>query len=123
MENAVEEAKRLGIILRVVNGEISDLYHVGKLLEMSLTEGTKLQARNVVLTLGNFHSALYENLIGTPGYLHCPWPNDRLNEIPSHACVSILGSRLSAIDVTRSLAEKGHNGLVTFVTLLAGEGR
>ena len=116
MDNAVEEAKRLGIILRVVNGEISDLYHVGKLLEMSLTEGTKLQARNVVLALGNFHSALYENLIGTPGYLHCPWPNDRLNEIPSHACVSILGSRLSAIDVTISLAEKGHNGLVTFVS-------
>lgn len=66
MDNAAEEAKRLGMILRVVNGEVSDLYHVGKLLGMSLSERTKLQARNVVIALGNFHSALFENLIGNP---------------------------------------------------------
>lgn len=116
MISAVKEAEQLGVLLRVINDEALDVCQVDQGFELLLANGAKLRAHNVVLAIGNFPGATHPGLTGTPGYMSCPWPNSRLRDIPPEASVSILGSRLTAVDTAIFLAENGHRGSINFVS-------
>ncbi|MCJ1359224.1 MAG: hypothetical protein MMC33_009224 [Icmadophila ericetorum] len=116
MISAIKEAEQLGVLLRVINDEVLDMYQIDQGLELVLANGAKLRAHNVVLAIGNFPGATHRELAGTPGYMQCPWPNSRLRDIPPEASVSILGSRLTAVDTAIFLAENGHRGSINFVS-------
>ena len=116
MKNAAQEAEQLGVVLRVRNAEVIDICHITLGVEVSLADGTKLQAHNLVLAVGNFPAQTHPQLAGTPGYFESPWPVARLKTIPAEASVSIFGSRLSAIDAAIALAQRGHRGPITMVS-------
>ena len=116
MISAAKEAEQLGVLLRVINDEVLDIHQIDQGFELRLGNGAKLRAQNVVLAIGNFPGATHRELAGTPGYMQCPWPNSRLKDIPPEASVSILGSRLTAVDTAIFLAENGHRGSINFVS-------
>ncbi|KAL9103648.1 MAG: hypothetical protein Q9187_008984, partial [Circinaria calcarea] len=117
MKTAAQEAEQLGVVLRVRNAEVLDICHITSGgVEVSLADGTKLQAHNVVLAIGNFPAQTHPHLAGTPGYFESPWPVVRLKVIPAEASVSIFGSRLSAVDAALALAQNGHRGPIIMVS-------
>jgi uncharacterized NAD(P)/FAD-binding protein YdhS len=71
----------------------------------------------VVLALGNFCSTSHkEQFYGNPNYFRCPWPIEELNDVASDADVFVMGSRLTDIDVANDLVERGHKGVITFIS-------
>ena len=116
LENVLEDAKTLGIKFDIINDEARDLPGVGDIFELALFKGNVIRARKVVLSIGNFSATSHPELSPNDSYLKCPWPNEKLKVIPVDASISILGSRLTAIDVVNSLADNGHQGSITLIS-------
>jgi uncharacterized NAD(P)/FAD-binding protein YdhS len=69
----------------------------------------------VVLATGNPEPADVYNLQGCSGYINNPYPTTKLAEVDSRN-IAVLGSQLSAIDVTLRLLEKDDESSVTMLT-------
>ncbi|MDE0367032.1 MAG: FAD/NAD(P)-binding protein [Gammaproteobacteria bacterium] len=79
--------------------------------------GTCFEARYIYLALGHLDRVKSEDYQYQDRYYHNPYPISRLiEEIPRDAAVGIIGTRLSAIDVTLGLAGAGHAGEVVCVS-------
>ena len=116
MISTVKEAEQLGVVVRIVNDEAFDIHQTDQGFEVQLVNSGRIRAHHVVLAIGNFPGARHRELAGTPGYLPTPWPNSRLEEIPPDASVSVLGSRLTAVDTAIFLTENGHRGPINFIS-------
>ncbi len=95
--------------------------HVTRLLpatdggtEVICADGTTIRARNVVLALGLAPPTFPPGLSATvSASRHCipnPWTLGALDDIPPTATVLLLGTGLTAVDMTLSLAARGHQG-------------
>lgn len=78
---------------------------------VKLGDGCFVYARNVVLALGNFLKVT-PSLADAPGYLSSPWPLWRLDGIPRHAPVGIIGTGTAAFEVLTRLHNRGHVGMI-----------
>jgi uncharacterized NAD(P)/FAD-binding protein YdhS/folate-dependent phosphoribosylglycinamide formyltransferase PurN len=78
--------------------------------------GEYIQAKEVVLALGNFCATVNPQLRGNANYFRCPWPAEKLRAIDRDTDVLVMGSRLTAIDVANALVANGHVGNITFVS-------
>lgn len=76
-----------------------------------------LRAQFILFALGGFESSSFSHLHGKLGYFNSPYPENRiLEEIPKYSPVSVIGSRLSAIDAILTLKSNGHQGHITCVS-------
>jgi len=115
-ENLLLDCKKHDVKLDIVKSDVLDVRRGKAVLELSVADGRKTQARDVILALGNFCANSQKQFRGNPSYYRCPWPADKLKAIKSDTSVLIMGSRLAAIDVANFLAENGHQGPITFVS-------
>ncbi|BCJ66480.1 FAD/NAD(P)-binding protein [Polymorphospora rubra] len=87
---------------------------------LRLADGGRLRADRVVLAIG--HAAptdpcrLDPAAREHPGYVADPWRPDALAVVPTDRPVLLVGTGLTAIDVTFSLIEAGHTGTIVAVS-------
>lgn len=85
----------------------------GKHFTLTLDDGAGVQARSVVLALGNTPRPLpLPAAAGAPSSTLAAWDYAGLKSIPRDAVVTVVGAGHSMVDVALSLAEQGHRGAV-----------
>jgi len=116
LDGVVDDSNKLGVTFEILNEEVIDVQRTEAGIKVLLKNGSDIQAWEVVLALGNLCASIHKELQDTPGYFRCPWPAEKLKSINSEASVSVLGSRLTAVDVANFLVENGHSGLINFIS-------
>ncbi|MEU4705758.1 FAD/NAD(P)-binding protein [Nocardia salmonicida] len=100
----------------VVNDRVTD---IAREEPMALrTEGGVLYpVDRMVLCVGSGRPRDQYGLTGSPGYLDEPYPLARtLTEVDPEAHVAVIGSGLTAVDITAALTENGHRGPITLLS-------
>ncbi|WP_083852293.1 FAD/NAD(P)-binding protein [Legionella tunisiensis] len=70
----------------------------------------------VILAPGHMPSTAFSELIGKKGYIHNPWERGAFKHLPLDEPVTIIGSRLTAIDVALKLKHMNPNCKLTMVS-------
>lgn len=87
---------------------------------LSFDDGTKLQARQVVLATGTLPPSplpqLDPALRATPHYLESPWLPGALERIDADADVLVVGTGLTFADIAATLQVRGHRGRVLAIS-------
>lgn len=81
--------------------------------QVDLEAGGRLQARRVLLALGNFAPACpHPGLAGLPAsrYAPNPWEASALADLEPDAPLALIGSGLTMLDLLLSLEARGHRG-------------
>ena len=73
-------------------------------------------ANYVILSTGHVLSDTYCELNNESGYINNPWNTDIYNEIDCTKNVAIMGTRLTAIDITLKLKARNHSGKILLVS-------
>ena len=109
-----DEAESLGIkITYLTNNEIISIQKDSHgQFQLESKEG-KYKADYVALCTGHMASSAYSKLIGKSGYQHNPWADDTYTNLDPNEDVGVIGTRLTAIDVTCKLFSKQHKGKIT----------
>lgn len=81
-----------------------------------VTQNKKYQVDYVILSTGHMPASNFLHLIGKPGYFHDPWCAELYERIHPESSVSIIGSRLTAIDIALKLQTMAHKGRVEMVS-------
>ncbi len=114
LQEKIKEANAAGIDARLMHDTVQVLHETTDGIQIDCESGDALHADYAVLALGNFPSTQYQELQGTEGYFHSPWPDSSfLPLIHTDEAVGILGSRLTAVDTALMLATNGHRGKIT----------
>lgn len=80
-------------------------------------QGTRVQARRVVLCNGNLPSVAFPRLAALPGYFNSPYPvADMTQRVGRDDAVCVIGTSLSAIDAIAALQAAGHRGTIHCVS-------
>lgn len=81
------------------------------------TDGVStLRADYVCLCTGHAAPKRFEQLEGKQNFCPNPWAPDAYDSVDPMATVAVLGTRLTAIDVTRRLIAGGHKGKILMVS-------
>jgi uncharacterized NAD(P)/FAD-binding protein YdhS len=115
---------RAHTVLEHLTGEVLDLERVetdtSSTVRLTLDDGRQLECDTVVLAFGHFlpRDILPRAALDAFGnrYVADPWVGEPLQGIPRHADVLLVGSGLTALDVTISLNRLGHTGRITCVS-------
>ncbi|MGW6120293.1 FAD/NAD(P)-binding protein [Nocardia sp. NPDC055165] len=79
--------------------------------------GVRYPVDRVVLCVGSGRPRDQYGLTGAPGYVDEPYPLARtLTEVDPEARVAVVGSGLTAVDITAALTENGHRGPITLLS-------
>ena len=70
--NTIQQAKELGVDFHIANDEAGDLIRNKEVLDIHLGDGHSIQAKDVILALGNFCTSSHPEFRGNPGYFRCP---------------------------------------------------
>ncbi len=105
-----------GVHLEPLVGEVVSISQADEAHQVELVDGTVLEARKVVLAVGN---ALPADLPVEDGdlyidsrYVRSPWAEGALRHIRPHHSVMLIGTGLTMVDTVLSLAERGHEGRI-----------
>jgi len=106
-----------GVCLDLLKGEAVSLSRVeGGGFQVELAEGSRLEARRVVLAVGNAQPADLPvedgGLFSSPRYIRSPWAPGALDGIQPHHPVLLVGTGLTMVDTVLSLAERHHEGRI-----------
>ncbi len=105
-----------GVHLEPMVGEVVSISRAGNARRVELADGTVLEARQVVLAVGNALPADLPvadgGLYTSPRYIRSPWTEGALRHIRSHHSVMLIGTGLTMVDTVLSLAERGHEGRI-----------
>ena len=99
-------------------GEVVDLQlgADGALSALYLADGRRVEAHHVVLAFGNFAPAdppcAAPGLCASARYVRDPWAAGALDGVGGGEPVLLLGSGLTAVDVSLALASRGHRAPV-----------
>ncbi|WP_242891724.1 FAD/NAD(P)-binding protein [Actinomadura litoris] len=86
-------------------------------LTVHTDDGREHTADQIALCVGGGRPHDHYGLKDAPGFVGDPYPLARtLTTIPPEADVAIIGSGLTAVDVTVSLAARGHTGRISMVS-------
>jgi uncharacterized NAD(P)/FAD-binding protein YdhS len=121
--SAFDEAVLFGpdtLSMRQVQGEAIALSRVGGKARILLASGREIDADHVVLATGHFPpghpSAISSSLYGHPAYAPDPWSLDALADIrPGHR-ILLVGTGLTAIDLSMTILEDAPDAQVTFLS-------
>ena len=109
--DAAEHGIAPGVELVQMTGEAVDVVATDTGVEISLAGGQRLLANQVVFAFGHFASRTppaLADLRGTISYLHDPWAGAALERIAPDVPVLLIGTGLTALDVTTALHRQGH---------------
>lgn len=119
LESLLRECRRNaspGVVLESIRGEAVDISQEGDTVRVTLAEGLVLEARRVVLALGNARPADLPveegGLFSSPQYVRSPWERGALDDIEPHHSVLLVGTGLTMVDTALSLAERNHEGRI-----------
>lgn len=118
LESVLREARAQaapGVHLEVVTSDVASINETDEgTARVALAGGGRLEARTVVLALGN---ALPSNLRVPDGGLYAsrryhrsPWAQDALRGVSPADDVLLIGTGLTMVDTVLSLVEQGHQG-------------
>lgn len=103
-----------------VNARVVDLKLRRNGAVLTCHDGRTLEARAVVLALGNFDPAELPGIAQearTAGvYRHNAWAADTFDGLDPQAPVTLIGTGLTGVDVLLRLRELGHTGTITAVS-------
>jgi uncharacterized NAD(P)/FAD-binding protein YdhS len=110
------EGSAPGVHLEPRVGEVVSLSPEGEVYRVELADGTVLEARQVVLAVGNALPADLPiedgGLYASPRYIRSPWTEGALRHVQPHHSVMLIGTGLTMVDTVLSLAERGHEGRI-----------
>ena len=99
--------------LHWIHGEVSSVVREQSRIQLQLTDGSKLSAQSLVLSVGNFPPA---NL-NIPGLdadsrrcVRSPWSAAALRDTPKNGDVLLIGSGLTSVDLAVALKSEGFAG-------------
>lgn len=96
--------------------EAVDLRFEGGEATLSLESGQELVVDRVVLAIGNFppgHPNLADRgIFASERYVGDPWRKGNLDALKPDDTVLLIGSGLTALDLTLGMRERGHRGVV-----------
>lgn len=122
-KQTLAKARQAGIIVNEVFDEAIDIRDRCK--DPSFSESFEIAFKNrpfisvdqAACFIGHLKTTTYLELENFPCYYSDPWNYAEFDNIPTNEEITILGSRLSAIDVFLYLKEvKGHEGNISFVS-------
>jgi uncharacterized NAD(P)/FAD-binding protein YdhS len=105
-----------GVVLELLKGEAVGLSPLEDGLQVELADGSRLDARRVVLAVGNAQPAELAvrdgGLFASPRYVRSPWSPGALEGIAPQDSVLLVGTGLTMVDTVLSLAERHHEGRI-----------
>ncbi|GMU04738.1 FAD/NAD(P)-binding protein [Corallococcus caeni] len=105
-----------GVQLETPRDEVTAVVDTADGVTVSLASGATLEARSVVLALGNALPADLRvpdgGLYASPRYHRSPWMDGALEGIGAGESVLLVGTALTMVDTVLSLGERGHHGTV-----------
>ena len=105
-----------GVVLETLTGEAVGVFQHDDSALVELADGTPLEARTVVLAMGNALPADLPvpdgGLYASPRYIRSPWTRGALSGIEPHHSVLLIGTGLTMVDTALSLAERNHEGRI-----------
>ncbi|WP_263416667.1 FAD/NAD(P)-binding protein [Terriglobus albidus] len=119
-----------GRYIQSLLASVSQIEHLSaKVVDLKLTrkgailtchDGRTLEARAVVLALGNFDPAplpgIAQQALTAGVYRHNAWAADAFVGLDPQAPVTLIGTGLTGVDVLLRLRELGHTGTITAVS-------
>ncbi|MFE9784091.1 FAD/NAD(P)-binding protein [Nocardia salmonicida] len=113
---SIDRLRRDGWQVSVVNDRVTDI--VREQPVVLRTEGGVLSpVDRVVLCVGSGRPRDQYRLTGSPGYVDEPYPlAHTLTEVDPEAHVAVIGSGLTAVDITAALTDSGHRGPITLLS-------
>lgn len=119
LETVLREARAAagpGVGLEVISGEAVSLSREEEGARVVLADGSVLEARTVVLAVGNALPADLAvedgGLYASPRYIRSPWKEGALDRVQPHHPVLLIGTGLTMVDTVLSLAERHHEGRI-----------
>ncbi|MFY0564580.1 FAD/NAD(P)-binding protein [Archangium lansingense] len=114
--NEAREAAAPGVGLELLQGEVLSISQVRDVARVVLAQGPVLEARTVVLAVGNALPADLPvadgGLYASPRYVRSPWAEGALQHVRPHHPVLLVGTGLTMVDTVLSLAERNHEGRI-----------
>jgi uncharacterized NAD(P)/FAD-binding protein YdhS len=105
-----------GVGLDILSGEALSLSQGEDSVRVVLAQGPVLEARTVVLAVGNALPADLPvadgGLYASPRYVRSPWAEGALRHVRPHHSVLLVGTGLTMVDTVLSLAERHHEGRI-----------
>lgn len=109
-----------GVSLELLQGEVQSISQGGDSARVALARGPVLEARTVVLAVGNALPADMPvadgGLYASPRYIRSPWLEGALRHVEPHHSVLLIGTGLTMVDTVLSLAERNHEGRIHAVS-------
>lgn len=112
------EANEIGISITYhTNCEVLDVEDQRKTgtIKVITTQGDTI-GNYLVFCTGHMPSSTYSHFIGKQGYFHNPWELDLYKKLDSYSEVTVIGTRLTAIDTVRKLLTSGYGGKIRMVS-------
>ncbi len=122
LDSLLQDAERSGSIkLDRIKDEVVDLDpgSVSKPASLQTQSGKSFEADQIVLALGN---PLPQNPLRTdcvsslPGYCSNPWQKGVLGDLRKSDSLVLIGTGLTAVDLTIQALEQGHSGQITAIS-------
>jgi uncharacterized NAD(P)/FAD-binding protein YdhS len=111
------EAEHEGLSIQyLVNNEVSSIKQLDQTaFQIHAVQGS-YTVDYVILGTGHMPSTLYREWIGHPKYIHNPLVSGIFKDIDPDESITLIGSRLTAIDAALKLKRMGHRGRLTMVS-------
>lgn len=115
-QDYLKKAQHSGIIVDCFELKVEDIKDADSSIKIITNLGDKYLTRNAILCLGNFPSTAYRNLFNEPNYFNSIY-NIKATDLNKYKKVTILGTRLTAIDTVISLIEEfSYQGEITMIS-------
>ncbi|MFD4438146.1 FAD/NAD(P)-binding protein [Nocardia sp. NPDC058519] len=113
---SIDRLRRDGWQVSVVNDRVSGLAPEQPVV-LRTEGGSTHPVDRVVLCVGSGRPRDQYGLTGAPGYIDEPYPlAHTLTEVDPEARVAVIGSGLTAVDITAALSANGHRGPITLLS-------
>ncbi len=115
--DSLEKAKSFGVECNIIYDTVLDIKKVGLKNEVILQNKDKIITDKIILCLGNYPATTYQELIGKENYFEWFWSDEKtLAVIPENSTVGVLGSGLTAIDISNTILSNRKDVKVFFVS-------
>ncbi|MBC7301199.1 MAG: FAD/NAD(P)-binding protein [Nocardia sp.] len=113
---SIDRLRRDGWQVSVVNDRVTGIVE-GQPMQLRTEGGGTHPVDRVALCVGSGRPRDQYGLTGAPGYINEPYPlGHTLTAVAPQARVAVIGSGLTAVDITAALTANGHRGPITLLS-------